>query len=236
MPAALEYYTDKMGDPGNDERPTIMVTWDGPTPDMAGLSGSALDGLVAMSIEGEGLAYHNDEMAHRMRWFIAHEAAHFWLGQVVQYDKEADAWIMEGGADLAAIRAVAELDPEFVASTEERREWQECADALGKGTLATARARGDFQMPYSCGAVLMMGAESVNDGDYFGFVRSLFAAERKDGFASTRDWLDAFRRAGASRQAVRLARHIATGRVDNPAATLAEFARETGVVMTGPAA
>lgn len=234
MPAALEYYTREMGPRGNRARPTIMVSWRGPTPQMSGLSGNALDGLIAMSIEGEGISYPDELMAHRMRWFIAHEAAHFWLGQTIQYDKEGDAWIMEGGADLAAIRAVSSLRPGFDAQGEEAREWRECEAALRQGTLDTARQRGDFQMPYSCGAVLMMGAESVNGGDYFGFLRTLFAAEQDDGLASSEDWLDAFRRVGASREAVRLARQIASEQVADPARTLADFAQATGVRRSPP--
>lgn len=232
MPAALEYYADAMGERGDEAKPTIMVSWKGATPRMAGLSGSALDGLIAMAVEGEGVSQPDALMAHRMRWFIAHEAAHFWLGQVIQYDKPGDAWIMEGGADVAAIRAVSDLVPGFDARGEEQREWRECEAALHEGTLDTARERGDFQMPYSCGAVLMMGAEAVNNGDYFGFVRSLFASQKKDGFASTDDWLAAFERAGASRQAIRLARRIASEKVADPARTLADFARASGVLLS----
>ena len=232
MPAALEYYSQELGARGDDDKPTIMVSWKGPTPQMAGLSGSALKGLIAMGIEGEGVSQPDALMAHRMRWFIAHEAAHFWLGQVVQYDEEGDAWIMEGGADLAAIRAVSDLVPGFDAHGEEAREWRECEAALHKGTLDTARQRGDFQMPYSCGAVLMMGAEAVNGGDYFGFVRDLFAAEQDDGFASTADWLAAFERAGASRKAIALARSIASEKLSDPARTLAEFAREAKITLS----
>ena len=227
MPRALDYYADAMGDLSDRGRPTIMVSWKGSTPQMAGLSGSALEGLIAMAIEGEGVTSPDGQMGDRMRWFIAHEAAHFWLGQVIQYESEGDAWIMEGGADVAAIRATNALEPGFDVAAEEDREWRECEASLAKGTLDTARKRGDFQMPYSCGAVLMLGAEAVS-GDYFGFVRALIAEHGARKYVSLDDWLTTFSNAGASRDAILLARQIASARLRNPGWTLREFASETG--------
>ena len=63
-----------------------MVSWAGPTKGMVSIGGSVLPGLVTMALEGEGLAKPNDKAAQYARWFVAHEAAHFWLGQAIAYD------------------------------------------------------------------------------------------------------------------------------------------------------
>ena len=66
-----------------------------------------------MTYEGSGMLEETDAQRHEGLWFIAHEAAHFWLGQTVAYEYARDAWITEGGAELLALRAVADTDPDY---------------------------------------------------------------------------------------------------------------------------
>ncbi|WP_265569813.1 hypothetical protein [Sphingomicrobium nitratireducens] len=238
MPRTLELYAERMGPRRGTAKPTVMIDWDGPTPGRNSLGGSTLEGLVVMAMEGDAVLDRNQDMLDRIHWFIAHESAHFWLGQTVQYAQEKDAWIMEGGADLAAIRASLDSDPAYDSATWLARAWNDCRQTLAGGSLETARERGDYRGPYACGAVLMMGAESIETargGDYFSFVRSLI--ERHDDPATGVDgdeWLAAFARAGASRRAVDLARAIIEEPGDNPAALLADFARASGIVTLFP--
>jgi hypothetical protein len=59
----------------------VMVSWMGPTAGKVSMGGSVLPGLVTMTFEGEGVLEERPEMRNQARWFIAHESAHFWLGQ-----------------------------------------------------------------------------------------------------------------------------------------------------------
>ena len=228
-PQVMDYYAREMGDLGEAAaKPTILVSWKGPTAGTAGLSGGALPGMIAMAIEGERIVKPDEDMGHRMRWFIAHEAAHFWLGQKLEYVGAEDAWIMEGGADLAAIAATAKLRPGFDVEGELAREWRDCEEGLAKGTLASARQRGDFRMPYACGAVLMQGGAAVLGSDIFGLARAMLAAET-DGSVSLEDWLALLKTQGASARVLTLARSLVTQETKNPRDLLANWAEATGV-------
>ena len=77
------------------------------------MNGGTLKGLILMRFEGEAALTEIPALRNMARWFIAHEAAHFWLGQAVGYEGARDSWIMEGGADLLAVRTVGRLDPAF---------------------------------------------------------------------------------------------------------------------------
>ena len=77
------------------------------------MTGSVLPNLLAMTFEGEGVLRENAGLRDHALWFIAHEAAHFWLGEAVAYQYSRDSWITEGGADLLAFRIVAEVDPDL---------------------------------------------------------------------------------------------------------------------------
>src|SRR5690606_7639025 len=100
------------------------VSWNGPTERMSSMGGSVLPGLIVMSFEGTGVTRPTAEMETVSRWFIAHESAHFWLGQAVRYEFARDAWITEGGADLMAVRALKALDPAY----DDRKALQEEVD------------------------------------------------------------------------------------------------------------
>lgn len=228
-PQLMDYYASRMGALDDDQaKPTYLVSWKGPTAGSAGLSGGALRSMIAMAIEGEGIVKPDTQMGHRMRWFIAHETAHFWLGQKLEYQEAGDAWIMEGGADLAAIAATAKLRPGFNVKAEIAREWKDCETSLAKGTLLTARERGDFRMPYACGAVLMQGAATYLKTDIFGLAREMMASAKDGGF-STDNWLMLLDEASASDAMMEPAVRILTEKVDDPAATLAAWAKATGI-------
>ena len=112
VPAMIGRYIQELG-PLRRFKPTVLVSWEGPTRGLMSREGGALDGLIAMRYAGAGLLKETDEQRHVGLWFIAHEAAHFWLGQTVAYEYARDAWITEGGAELLAFRAVAEIEPEY---------------------------------------------------------------------------------------------------------------------------
>lgn len=192
-PRVADLYADRLG-PSQTARPTIMMSWDGPTPGRTSMGGGVLPGLVVMSFEGEGVLQPTAAVLSMSRWFIGHESAHFWLGQVVRYERARDAWITEGGADLMAIRALQSIDPDYDARAELQKAVDDCV-RLADEPVAEAAARGEHRAFYACGAVFAMAAEGgqrrATGGDWFDFLRPLMDASRADGVLTRDEWLDA---------------------------------------------
>jgi len=215
-PRIADYYTRRLG-PGQTARPTIMITWMGPTPHVISLGGSVLPGLIVMTLEGEGLVQSSPKVLPYERWFIAHESAHFWLGQTVHYEAARDSWITEGGADLMAVRAIKTLDPAYDATSELQKEIDDCIK-LGTKPVAEAGKRGEHRAYYACGAAFAMIAEAsqkhATGGDWFDFVKSLIDAHRTDHVLTRTAWLAQLTKVSGDPS---LARDIA-GLLDNGAA------------------
>ncbi|WP_122464535.1 hypothetical protein [Brevundimonas lutea] len=193
-PWVADFYEARLGE-GAFGQPTVMVSWNGPTERMTSMSGSVMPGLIVMSYEGQGIVTPDQEMIDRSRWFIAHESAHFWLGQTVRYAGPPQAWITEGGADLMAIRALAAADPTWDARAELQREVDDCVSLTDGRGVQGAGSRGEHRAYYACGAVLWLVAEAAqgrrDGGDGFDFLRPLIAANREDEVLSRQDWLAA---------------------------------------------
>ena len=89
-PLILGRYARALG-PSPVGQPTLMVTWAGPTTGMTSLGGSVLPGLDHDGAS-KARACSSAERARQRRyarWFVAHETAHFWLGQAVGYRQSA---------------------------------------------------------------------------------------------------------------------------------------------------
>jgi hypothetical protein len=189
-PAILDSYAAALG-PLAGPRPMILANWRGASPQSVVMSGSALPGLIVMSFEGERLLKEDSGARARTLWFIAHEAAHFWLGQTVRHAGPADAWIVEGGADLLAARAVAAIDPAFDWRAELQREVDDCVTlTVGRG-IESAVERSEFRAHYACGAIFGLVAEASSGRPFAQFVRTLIDANRADGVVTRTDWLSA---------------------------------------------
>ncbi len=188
MPAILADYRTRLG-PSPVGQPTLMVSWAGPTKGVVSMGGSVLPGLVVMALEGEGLAAPNAKAASHARWFVAHEAAHFWLGQAIGYDTPAESWITEGGADLLAFRATAAGDRSFDVRARLREARAECLPFLVKGGIAGAyRRQNDFRAYYACGAIIALAAEQASGGNFGDFVKTLIA-RNPDKIVTRAEWL-----------------------------------------------
>jgi hypothetical protein len=195
-PDVAELYAQRLG-PGQSDRPTVMISWNGPTPRRTSMGGSVLPGLVVMKFDGVGVVEPTPGVLSMARWFIGHESAHFWLGQVVRYERARDAWITEGGADLMAIRALKAIDPAYDARAELQKEVDDCV-RLADEPVSEAGGRGEHRAFYACGAVFAMAAEGAqrraNGGDWFDFLRPLIDASREDGVLTRDEWLAALTR------------------------------------------
>ena len=187
-PAILAHHAATLG-PAPGGRPTLLASWAGPTPGRAGMNGGVIGGMVVMRFEGIGLVEPDAELRNLARWFIAHEGAHFWLGEAVRYSASREAWIMEGGADLIAARAVAALDPNYDQRAFLNAAIADCAQlSVGRG-VASAEERGEHRAYYACGAVFGLVAESASRRPFEQFVRSLVDANREDGVLTRDEWL-----------------------------------------------
>ena len=192
-PRVADIYAGRLG-PGQTERPTIMISWAGPTPGKTSMGGSVMPGLIVMRFEGSGVVEPTARVLATSRWFIGHESAHFWLGQTVRYERARDAWITEGGADLMAIRALKTIDPAWDARAELQKEVDDCV-RLADAPVVEAAERGEHRANYACGAVFALVAEAAQQratgGDWFDFLRPLIDASRADGVLTRDEWLAA---------------------------------------------
>ena len=228
VPALLSRYTQELGRLP-DVKPTIMVSWAGATPGIVSRAGSALHGLIVMTYEGTGMLTETAEQRSLGLWFIAHEAAHFWLGQTVSYQYARDAWITEGGADLLAIRSVAEADPAYDPRIELDHAIEDCISLTRRRGVASARDRSEHRAYYACGALFGLVAESGSGRSFFKFVRALIDANRADGIVTRAEWLSALDAASRKPELSRdIARLLDRGASD-PAEFIADLLARAGV-------
>ena len=229
MPLILADYRNRLG-PSPVGQPTLMVSWSGAAPGKVSLSGSVLPGLVVMTLEGEGLAKPNDKAARYARWFIAHEAAHFWLGQAISYDNPSESWITEGGAELLAFRATAAADPGFDVRGRLSEARAECLPFLPRGGIADAYKReGDFRSYYACGAIIAMAAEQASGGDFGAFVRTLIARNTDDKVVTRTEWLALLDEKAPGRGLSAAVSDLLDRPQKNPAAALDGFIARAGI-------
>jgi hypothetical protein len=172
-----------------------MVSWAGPTPRLTSMGGSVLPGLITMAFEGSGVLVENDALRRQALWFIAHESAHFWLGQAVTYQYSRDSWITEGGADLLAIRAVGAVDPAYDPHAALQSAVDDCAALTAGRGVASAEQRNEHRAYYACGALFGLIAEAASHRPFAAFVRDLIEANRADRVVTRGDWLAALDRA-----------------------------------------
>lgn len=237
-PRLLDVYASKLG-PRSDAKPMVMVSWAGPTPRVMSLGGSVLPGLVIMRLEGEDLIKSDAAALAYARWFIAHESAHFWLGQVVRYASPRESWITEGGADLLAIRAAEHVDPDYDSQKPLQDRLDECQAMAAKGPIASAFERNEHRVYYACGAMFALAAEATarkSGGDIYTFLRAAIEANRADGILDRADWLAAFGSIGAPTEGGRIIAAMLDSATPDATAKLARLFDLTGVAYRRNAA
>ena len=144
----LGRYADALG-PAPTTRPLVMVSWAGPTPHKVNMGGSVLPGLIVMTFEGEGVVTEHPALRNQARWFVAHEAAHFWLGEAVRYEHSRDAWITEGGA-TSSLSAPSRRSTRLMIGARSAFLDADCAKlSQGRG-VASAEQRNEHRAYYAC--------------------------------------------------------------------------------------
>lgn len=220
-PRVFAFYEKELGDHGG-AKPLVIASY--AESEMQGVSqgGSVLPGLITMSFEGAGLDSPNEAVLVNTTWFIAHEAAHFWLGQALSYDSRDRAWITEGGADLMAMRVAEAFNPSFPAEQFVDDARKECAAALRESGIEAARLRNEQRPYYACGSLFALAVEQAGASrgeDYFDFVRQLIA-DQDDGKVDGEEWLQAAASFGVSPDRVALMRRLLAGPSDDPESDL----------------
>lgn len=233
-PRLMQLYTRRLGKPAGT-RPMALVAWGGAAARGWSLSGSVLPGMVVMHLSGTRVVERSPTGLASVRWFIGHETAHFWIGQTIRYNRRAEGWITEGGADLLAIRALDTLAPGYDSRSELQQKLDECLKLNGPGEpLATAEVRGEHGAEYACGALLTLAAEAAErkrdpKSDVFTWLRRLIDANREDGIITAGEWLATFAKiSGDPATAERVRTYLHQGESD-PAAFFAELFTATGV-------
>ncbi len=229
IPDMLARYTQELGPPPG-MKPTIMLSWAGPTPGLTSRAGSVLPGLIVLTYEGSGVLSEDEPARIEGLQFIAHEAAHFWLGQTISYEYAKDAWITEGGADLLAMRLTALEQASYDWRTDFNKSIEECVGLSYRRGIETARNRNEVRAYYACGAVFGLIAESASGRSFFTFVKKLIDANRVDGIVTRAEWLAALDAASRKPDLSRdIARMLDKG-VPDPKAFIAAMFTRAGVV------
>ena len=230
VPELLARYSEQLGRPKTG-KPTVIVSWKGPTPGFVSRNGGALFGQIVMEYEGEGMVRETPERRAEDLWFVAHEAAHFWLGQTVAYEFARDSWITEGGADLLAVRVIAELKLPFDWRGQLNQSITDCARFTRRHGVESARDRNEHRAYYACGVVLGLVAEGVTGKPFHVFVRHLVDDNRQDGVVTRADWLAQLSAATRDRTLARdIVRLLERGDAD-PAGLIASLLKRAGVAF-----
>jgi hypothetical protein len=187
-PAIISRLTAALGPPPGT-RPTLMVSWGGPTGHRISMTGSVLPNLLQMTFEGDGVLRENAGLRDHALWFIAHESAHFWLGEAVTYQYARDAWITEGGADLLAFRIVGEVDPAYDSRAELQKAIDDCIRFAAGHGIASAEERGEQRAYYACGTVFGLVAEAASHRPFGVFVHRLVDRNRAARVLTREEWL-----------------------------------------------
>ncbi len=140
--------------------PLVLLSYEPSGRSGLSFAGGTLDGLVQIAADGKAWETKTAE-AERL-WFrhVAHEAFHFWDGQMFVADEESE-WLSEAAAEYASFLALRErglLDAQALdrALVEQCNECLVLADGM---SIAEAPSKGNFSIVYSCGLVTQLLAD-----------------------------------------------------------------------------
>lgn len=236
LPRIFSLYTEGL-DKALPWKPVVLFSFD--DTDTSGLSsgGGTLHGLVQMTVSGHGWREETPESSEQLLWLIAHEAAHFWNGQLYRYQDMADSWLHEGSADAFAglvLERFGVLDRDRL--TERRnRALNACAMGLRDGPLSSSNRRGAFGNYYSCGELIAVWSGAAVPGSseldrLFEVWRAVFAAtDPLDGVYDRRTYLQALESLGVEEPAREALRDFVDTEHADPAAALVEFMGRVGL-------
>lgn len=151
LPVITSYFSEEMG--RLDYRPSLYASFSQTSDGTYGNQGGILPGQIFMHWYGAKAIENLDEDS--TLWFFAHEVAHLYQGRAGYIEKQADAWLHEGAAELFAGLA-------FVKMSGDKRELQHrldkaqvsCLRAFKRGSNYKELALKSPKVHYSCGLLL----------------------------------------------------------------------------------
>ena len=159
FPKLFEYYEKKTGQ-ALSFKPVVFFNYDQTAGDFSSYSGGTLDGLVQLTISGSQWQAKNSEQFNMLFHFLAHEAAHFWNGQMFAFEDQKHSWMHEGGADAFAFFAMREFG--LIDSAQMLQRFEEAANSCimrkGKESLAESAKLRRYRNYYTCGATMALAS------------------------------------------------------------------------------
>lgn len=197
FPKLFDYYKAKTGQALNF-KPVVFFNYDQVDGDYSNYSGGTLDGLVQLTINGQHWNTENKEKFNMLVHFLAHEAAHFWNGQMFSFEDQKHSWMHEGGADTFANFAMMEFG--LINHEQMIQKFEDAANNcfLNKGneSLEQSAKLRRYRNYYNCGATMGLAshvAVKAKDSSktVFDVWKNMFDANIKDRTYSQQDYFDA---------------------------------------------
>ncbi|MDC8832588.1 hypothetical protein [Alteromonas gilva] len=155
FPKLFDYYKAKTGQALNF-KPVVFFNYDQVDGDYSNYSGGTLNGLVQLTINGQRWSSENKGKFNKLFHFLAHEAAHFWNGQMFTVEDQKHSWMHEGGADTFANFAMMEFG--LMSYEQMVQKFEDAANNcfLNKGdeSLEQSAKLWRYRNYYDCGSVM----------------------------------------------------------------------------------
>lgn len=238
FPKLFDYYKHKTGQALNF-KPIVFFNYDQLAADYANYSGGTLDGLVQLTINGKRWNEENNKQFNTLFHFLAHEAAHFWNGQMFSFTDQTEAWMHEGGADAFANFAMLEFG--LIDNVQMMQQFEDAANScvLNKGaeSLQQSAKLWRYRNYYSCGAVMALASHvaiqaKAADKSVFDLWQGMFNASTANKTYSQQDYFNQLSLLTGSEQlAQALQRFSRDSGLDNHA-ELASWFNQTGITVS----
>ncbi len=246
LPRVFALYTEGLRGP-LPWKPVVLFSFE--DRDVPGLSsgGGTLEGLVQMSAVGSGWHQATPDASEQLLYLVAHEAAHFWNGQLHTYHGMADSWMHEGSADAMASLVLSHLG--FIDEARLGQRWNRalnaCARGLRDGSLSSSLHRQQFDNYYVCGEMIALWSVAAVSGtssetaspldELFRVWRTVFEASGPDGGHYSRDtYMRALASLGAGEPDIEALRAFIDTEHDDPSAALIAFMGRVGLELQTP--
>lgn len=230
IPKLFEYYEKKTGQPLNF-KPVVFFNYDQLDGDYSNYSGGTLEGLVQLTINGKRWSEQNKQQFNKLFHFLAHEAAHFWNGQMYSFEDQKHAWMHEGGADAFANFAMLEFG--LIDTTQMLQQFEQAANdcILNKGdeSLQQSAKLRRYRNYYTCGAAMALASNAAiqaktAEKSLFDLWKLIFTANTEDRRYNEQDYFAQLSvLTGSDKLAHALQRFSHDSNLDNQAELIAWF-------------
>lgn len=210
--------------------PQAIVSYGGSEGAGLHLKGGALGTeQLVFRLKGDALLRPNAKTKYFIDLLIHHELSHsFQAHRFLSLQNEDHSWITEGSAEFASLEISAETSAKSSDAREIylQRARNRCIDYLKKGSLITARSRGDSRAHYECGLMIWTAFhETIPASFHSEFWRQLLdrARESDDSTYSSEDAFFVAAQMGVGARKIELSRQMVCDKVGNPASLIANL-------------